>query len=185
MCIGRARCGCCETPLSRRVRIHRSMPRLFTSRGLSPKVSSPAWKVTKSVNTLPLSKPARTGSSSCGATRLCHSFASWVIDAYLGRKEVALREGRRAVELLPVERTRSTVRCLSNFWRDYSVGRREGTRFEPPPRQSDTRATSIMVTWSSCPTSTRYAVCPASSRQSICWRQNFSQPAASAVNKVA
>jgi hypothetical protein len=27
-----------------------------------------------------------------------------VIDAYLGRKEVALREGRRAVELLPVEK---------------------------------------------------------------------------------
>jgi hypothetical protein len=40
-----------------------------------------------------------------------------LIDAYLGRKEEALREGRRAVELLPVEKDAVTgvfgVECLA------------------------------------------------------------------------
>ena len=40
-----------------------------------------------------------------------------LIDAGLGRKEEALREGRRAVELLPWKKIRSGASLWSNTWR--------------------------------------------------------------------
>ena len=40
-----------------------------------------------------------------------------LIDAGLGRKEEALREGRRAVELLPVKKMRSMDPLWSSIWR--------------------------------------------------------------------
>ena len=40
-----------------------------------------------------------------------------VIDAGLGRKEEAMREGRRAVELMPVAKDSLTVRSLYPTWR--------------------------------------------------------------------
>ena len=40
-----------------------------------------------------------------------------LIDAGLGRKDEALREGRQAVELLPVERTRLVAPKQPSIWR--------------------------------------------------------------------
>ena len=49
---------------------------------------------------------ARALQESCSRRPRLRSAAvrAWLIDAALGRKEEALREGRRAVELLPVEK---------------------------------------------------------------------------------
>ncbi len=51
-----------------------------------------------------------------------------VIDAALGRKEEALREGRRAVELLPVEKDAVNGIFMSIFGDDCCVGRRKRSR---------------------------------------------------------
>ena len=51
-----------------------------------------------------------------------------LIDAALGRKEDALREGRRAVELLPVEKDAlNGTRMVALFRDDRCVGWREGS----------------------------------------------------------
>ncbi len=55
-----------------------------------------------------------------------------LIDAALGRKEEALREGRRAVELLPIEKDpRQGPRVLVCFGNDRRLGRRQQSRVRP------------------------------------------------------
>ena len=54
-----------------------------------------------------------------------------LIDAALGRKEEALREGRRAVELLPIEKEPRQGARVRLFCNDRGLGRRQQSRLRP------------------------------------------------------